>query len=681
MNSKEKINSKLIWLRVLLVLAFLVIAAKLYHIQVIKHEFWLTKANKQHFIKKKILRRRGTIFDRNGNQLAFTASVKKMTCDPTKVKDPQATISVLSRFTRLEIKPLLKKLLEAKKKKRRYLLLKRDVSSQEYMKIRSKMRLERRSLPSPNDFGVLANCIYFEDSYKRYYPYNMIASNVLGFVGRDGKGLEGVELFYEDILKSEDGILSFERGLNGLIIPNSEKKIRNASGGTSIYLTLDVVIQYIVEKKLLEAFEVNRPKSAVVVVMNPKNGEVLAMASQPNYNPNYYPFYSAEDFKNRVISDQVEPGSTMKVFTVAAALEANAITGFDEFSCNGYIELYDIFRIHCDGRKSHGDQDCSHILKKSCNVGAIQIAQRLGTRRLYDYMKVFGFGEQTGIQLPGEVRGLNRPPNTWSGLSLAAKSIGQEVAVNSLQVARAFGSIVNGGLLYQPQIISKTQTFEGTKSDISIQPIRRVIKKENAKKIVDMLKTVIEKDGSGKRASIPGYRVAGKTGTAQSLSEMHKEKDPFEEENAPHVASFVGAVPADDPKVVIYIMLNEPKGEKYYGGQVAAPMFSSLGKEILAYLKVAPDPSLAEEVEKTVVDFSPDKIRQESGPSAGPDWTQSSTNTEHIPVDEEDKMPDWLRLDDDIVTESEATIIPDEIKKSQDTKKGLFNDEDSLIWD
>ncbi|MCJ8346394.1 penicillin-binding protein 2, partial [bacterium] len=473
MNGKDKIDRKLKWLRLAFLFAFLTIGARLYYVQIVKHEFWLQKANKQHFIKKKVLRRRGTIFDRNGNQLAFTASVKKMTCDPTKVKDPHATISVLSRFTRLEIKPLLKKLIAAKKKKRRYLLLKRDVSSQEYLKIRSKMRLERKSLPSPNDFGVLANCIYFEDSYKRYYPYNMIASNVLGFVGRDGRGLEGVELFYEDILKSEDGIRSYERGLNGLIIPNSEKRVRKASGGTSIYLTLDVVIQYIVEKKLLEAFEVNRPKSAVVVVMNPHNGEILAMASQPNYNPNYYPFYSAEDFKNRVISDQVEPGSTMKVFTVAAALEANAITTIDEFSCNGYIELYDIFRIHCDGRRSHGDLDCSHILKKSCNVGAIQIAQRLGTRRLYDYMRLFGFGEKTGIQLPGEIKGLNRVPSTWSGISLAAKSIGQEVAVNSLQVARAFSSIVNGGLLYRPQIIVKTQTVEGKYSEIAQNPIRR----------------------------------------------------------------------------------------------------------------------------------------------------------------------------------------------------------------
>ncbi|PCJ20703.1 MAG: hypothetical protein COB02_04030 [Candidatus Cloacimonadota bacterium] len=670
MNAKTKIDTKLKWVRLSLLLIFLIIASRLYYIQIIKHDFWQKKANKQHFSKKKVLRRRGTIFDRNGNQLAFTAAVKQMTCDPTKVKNPEATLSMLSRFTRLEVKPLLKKLLIAKKKKRRYLLLKRDVSSQEYLKIKAKMKFERKNLPSPNDFGILANCIYFEDSYKRYYPYNMIASNVLGFVGRDQKGLEGVELFYENLLKSEDGIISYERGLNGLIIPNSERKVRKASGGTSIYLTLDVVIQYIVEKRLREAFEVNRPKSAVVVVMNPNNGEILAMASQPNYNPNYYRFYSSEDFKNRVISDQVEPGSTMKVFTVAAALESNAITILDDFSCNGYIELYDVFRIHCDGRRSHGSLDCSHILKKSCNVGAIQIGQRLGTRRLYEYMRLFGFGEKTGIQLPGEIKGLNRHPRTWSGLSLAAKSIGQEVAVNSLQVARAFGSIVNGGILYQPQILFKTKTFEGKTSEIAKNPIRRVIQKKNADLLVGMLKTVTQKDGSGKRAYIPGYRVAGKTGTAQSLAEMHKERDPFEEEVVPHVASFVGAVPADDPRLVIYIMLNEPKGEKYYGGQVAAPMFSDLGKEILAYLNVEPDPSLKEEVEKTNLDFSPDKIRQESGPSAGPDWTENSTE---VLVDEEDQMPEWLRLDEP------GFIQPRTIKPSVKTQ--ALDDEDSWIWD
>ena len=632
---------------------FTTILIRLFWIQIIDYPDWKERANKQHIVKKRIIRKRGSILDRAGNVLAYTAAVKHLICDPKRLKDPETTLSLLGTFTRLQIHSILPKLKIAGKKGRRYFLIKNDVTMEEFHKIQDRIEKEKKILGVPEKVGILANCIFFRDATRRYYPYNMIASNLLGFVGKDGRGLEGTELFYEDILRGDDGVKFYERGLNGRVIPNSETVITTPEGGTSIYLTIDVVIQYLVEKKLREAFEFHRPKNAVIVVMDPRNGELLAMASQPSYNPNYFRYYSQEDYKNRAVSDQFEPGSTLKVVTLAAALESHAITVEDIFSCVGYTELYDVFRIHCDGRKSHGDLNPSLVLKKSCNVGAIQIAQRVGTRRLYDYLRRFGFGERTGIQLPGEIRGVNRPPVKWSGLSLAALSIGQEIAVNTVQLVRAFSSIVNGGLLYHPKILLRTRSFGGEMENIESMPLRRVISRKTSKVLVKMLKGVTEPGGSGRRASIEGYEVLGKTGTAQSLAEMHKATSVWDAGSNPKVvASFVGAMPANDPRLVIYVMINEPQGEKYYGGQVAAPVFKELGKEILAYLKIPPSQKESPSKKGRKGVPTPDLIRRESLENSVPGGFDpeaiSETGLEDLFTPESNNtIPDWINLSQD----------------------------------
>ena len=484
--------------------------------------------------------------------------MKHLICDPLRVEDPEVTLKLLATFTRLQVLPLLEKLKKAKARNRRYLLLKNDVTMEEYHRIRERIQLEKEQLESRDSIGVLAGCVHFKDSTRRYYPYNMIAANVLGFVGRDGKGLEGTELHYDDILSSRDGLKIYERGLNGFVLPDSERILKKAEGGTSIYLSLDVVIQYIIEKALREAYDTHRPKSAVILVMDPHNGEVLGMASEPSFNPNYFPYYSASDFKNRAISDQFEPGSTYKVFTVAAALESNAITVHDLFGCMGFIEMFDVFRIHCDGRQKHGQISTSTILQKSCNVGAIQIAQRVGTRKLFVYFQRFGFGHLSGIQLPGETRGINWHPKRLSGLSIAAKSIGQEIAANAVQMTRAFSAIVNGGILYHPKIMMKTKRLEGQENEVMTRPVRRVISEKTSKIIMKMLKTVTEQGGSGRRASISGYDVLGKTGT-QSLAEMKTTSEWVDGLNPKVVLPLLVALPTEDPKLVIYVMLNDLK--------------------------------------------------------------------------------------------------------------------------
>jgi len=678
---------------------FVLVLIRLFWIQVLDHDYWYTRAKKQHIVKRKILRKRGTIYDRNGNVLAYTAAVKHLICDPSKVKDPDSTLGLLASYTRLNLRNLKEKLLKSREKGRRYLLLKDDVTMEEYRRIRERMEAERDLFDKPDDVGVLSGCVYFKDATRRYYPYNMIAANVLGFVGKDGKGLEGAELSYNDLLSASHGLKIYERGLNGLVLPNSEKILTSPDGGTSVYLSLDVVIQYLLEKKLREAYESHRPKSAVVVVLNPKNGEILGMASQPSFNPNYFPFYSASDYRNRAIADQFEPGSTMKAITVAAAIESNAINTEDLFECKGYIELFDVFRIHCDARKVHGEIFPQAIMKKSCNVGAIYIAQRLGSRKMFDFLERFGFGQKTGIQLPGEVSGINREPRKWSGLSLAAKSIGQEIAVNSLQMGRAFASIVNGGVLYHPKILVKTQSSEGKTTLIRDLPVRRVISSKTSEVMRKILKTVTETGGSGRRADISGYDVLGKTGTAQSLAEMHKSTSEWDDGLNPKVvASFVGAIPAEDPQLVMYVMLNEPQGEKYYGGQVAAPIFRELGKEILAYMKIRP--TKPDETEEDDGPLNAEQVRQASVESGVPAWMQPARPA--IDVDnvqtpapserDDDQIPDWLRLGPEVEEEEEdsrrwlgpisspssrfgtQTARPDELLE-------LFTKDDEVLWD
>jgi cell division protein FtsI/penicillin-binding protein 2 len=605
--------------------AFVIISARLFYIQVVRHSFWKEKAGKQHVVKQSIQRKRGTIFDRNGNELAYTAAMKKMFCDPSRMKNVEDTLELLASFTKLQVPQLLENIRNARDRGRKYFMIKADVTLAEFDKIRAKLDEERKQLKKPDEVGLLAGVVYFRDSQRRFYPYNMNAANLLGFVGQEGKGLEGIELYYDDLLASRDGLKVYERGLTGIVVPNSEKILREPQGGTSISLTIDIVLQYLAEKKLKEAFEQHRPKSAMIVIQDPANGDVLAMASQPSFNPNFFSFYTPADYKNRVIVDQFEPGSTLKMMVIAAALEENAINLEEMFQCKGYIELYDVFRIHCDQRQVHGNIDPLTILKKSCNVGSIYAAQRLGSRRLYTYLTRFGFGEKTEVALPGEVRGILREPKGWSGISIAAIPIGQEIAINALQMTSAFSAIVNGGILYRPRILTKTRTVEKTEHSITVTPVRRVISEKTAESVMKMLTTVTQVGGSGLRAAIPGYAVAGKTGTAQSLAEMTKAKnDTLEEGNNPKViASFIGAIPADKPKLVMYVVLNEPQGEKYYGGQIAAPIFRELGTEVLSYLRISPSqgetPTVATTGALPVVPY-PELIQLQSYEDAIPDW-------------------------------------------------------------
>jgi cell division protein FtsI/penicillin-binding protein 2 len=616
---------------------FLLVILRLYWVQIVKHELWRERAERQHVFVQNVLRKRGSVYDRNGYPLAVTYGVKRMICDPLRMAEPEAALKLLSRITHFSVETHLPEILDARERKRRYYVIKNDVTLEEYEQIRLRIVDEARQMQSFDRAGLLVGTIHFEDAAKRFYPYNTLAANVLGFVGREGAGLEGVERFYDEIMSSKPGVRVYEKGLGGMVVPNSEKLLREPEGGTNIFLSIDIVIQYLVERRLREVYEQHRPKNAIIIVMNPENGEVLAMASQPGFNPNYFSYYSMDDYRNRAIWELYEPGSTLKVFTLAAAVEDSAVTLQEKFMCKGHIDLYDVFRIHCSNRRGHGLLDAFGVMQKSCNVGAIMIGQRLGTRRLYHYLRSFGFGEKTGIQLPGETSGLLRPPQSWSGLSLPALSIGQEIGISAIQMATAFSAVVNGGILYKPQILYKTRDKDSRDSLISPFPVRRVISEQTSSLIRDMMLTVTKSGGTGSKAAIPGYLVGGKTGTAQSLADLNRETEDLSGDSVSKVvASFIGAVPAEAPRFVLYVMINAPRGEKYQGGDIAAPVFSDLGQEILTYMKEPPRRSLvlasAEKPavvgEKVIIDA--ETIREEVEREAVPDWLSLYFSREEV---------------------------------------------------
>ncbi|MEK6691916.1 MAG: penicillin-binding protein 2, partial [Nitrospirota bacterium] len=398
-------------------------------------------------------------------------------------------------------------------------------------------------------------------------------------VGMDNKGLEGVELAYEGDMKGEEGWLVLGRDALGRDIFPSNNNYKSPSSGRDLYLTIDEVIQYITEKELVNGVERWRAKSAIAIVMNPRTGEILAMGVRPEFNPNIIGNYKPYDWRNRAITDLYEPGSTFKVISAAAALEEGVARVGDLFDCSrGEIEVGG--KVMRDAHR-HGVLSFTEVIQKSSNIGAIQIGMKLGKERFYKYIKAFGFGEKTGIDLPGESPGKVRVPKEWSGTSIGAVSIGQEIAVSPLQILAAFSAIANDGNLMKPYIVSEVRDNEGRViKSFTPQVVRKVISENTSKRLTEILKTVVEEGGTATKAAIQGNLVAGKTGTAQKT-----DPETGSYSNERYVSSFVGYLPAEDPKISIIVVVDEPKGA-IYGGSVAAPIFKEIAEQVLTYLKI-----------------------------------------------------------------------------------------------
>ncbi len=539
---------------------FLAVVGRLADIMLLNHQWFLDKARGQQIRKETIPVKRGIILDRKGRELAINLDTESVYCDPSEIASPDLTAAALSRTINKKPDIILTRL----SGNNRFNWIERKVSLEDTQRIR--------------DMKIRG--IGFIPDIRRFYPKGSLASHIVGFVGVDNNGLEGVEKTYDKYLSAVSEQISVLRDARGNALSDGmRKEIR----GNNIVLTIDEGLQYIVEKNLDEAVTKWRAASATAIMMNPWTGEVLAMASRPTFDLNSPAEVTAAQRRNRAITDSYEPGSTFKVVVGTAALEEKIVTPDTRIDCSaGYVEV--------GGRKIKDDHrngvlTFKEVIQKSSNVGTIKTGLNLGKDKIYSYIRKFGFGEKTGFDLGGEATGRIRPPDKWSGMSIGAVSIGQEVAVTPLQVLRAYSVIANGGFLVRPHVVSEVRSPSGTVIYTAPCDASRIISESTITTFKNILKTVTEEGGTATDAAIDGNQVAGKTGTAQEMDPRTKKysKDKY-------VSSFVGFVPADDPKIAMIVVIHEPKGA-IYGGVVAGPVFKKIANASLSYLSVPRDDS------------------------------------------------------------------------------------------
>jgi len=553
---------------VLLLLAglLLTLIGRLYHIQILRHSKLQTKARAQHLARIEYEPKRGTIYDRNGRELAISVKVNSAYVIPARVKNKEETARKLSAILGLGYRDILKGL----KSGRSFCWLKRKISPSEAETIK----------------GLELPGIKLLAEWKRFYPKGSLACQVIGFAGMDNQGLEGVELYYDEELRGKQSLFTFQRDARGYHILPVEGQIFD---GCDLSLTIDEVIQHIAQRELNRAIDQYRARSGTIIVMVPETGEILAMANWPSYNPNDFENCSPETFRNRAITDTFEPGSVLKVVTAAAALEDGIVGPDDRFYCEeGAFKLVN-HTIH--DVEDHGWLTLREVIEVSSNIGMVKVGQQVGKEKLYRCLRKCGFNALTGIDLPGEVRGVLQRPAQWSWLSMGAIPIGQEISVTSIQLISAISAMANGGLLMRPWIVKKISDSKGrVLKEFNPVVVQRVISTETSKIMTNTLKGVVER-GTGKLARIPGYQVAGKTGTAQKPNPASGgySKDRF-------IALFAGWVPADSPQLAILVVIDEPHGIVHYGGLVAAPVFKRVGLDALRYLNVPPLQSAFDEV-------------------------------------------------------------------------------------
>jgi cell division protein FtsI/penicillin-binding protein 2 len=541
---------------ILISLSFLGLIFRLAHLQLLQNRK-MSRLALSNYLKKEIISvERGIIYDRNMKELAVSIETKSLYAHPKKVKNKEEVSKILSNLINVPVEKIIKKL----NKESNFVWIKRKLPLQIAEKIKS---LDIEGLG-------------FIKEYKRFYPKKELASHIIGFVGIDNRGLEGIELYYDHQLRGSHQEIEVTKDAIGRTISLGRESSPKIFDGFNIVLTIDEVIQHICEVELQKVCEKYKAISGTIIVMNPKNGEILALSNYPTFNPNHISYYPPYKWRNRAITDVFEPGSTFKIFTTAAILINRVVTSSDYFECQGSIEIAG-YKMRCYDK--HGRLSFEDVIAKSCNVGTIKAALRLNKFDFHRCLKRFGFGSFTGINLPGERNGTLRIPRYWYKLTLPNFAIGQGISTTTLQLTNAACSIANGGFLMKPLIVKK---ITNSKNEIikEYQPtcIRRVIHPNVARYITYILQKVISK-GTGKKASLSNCVVAGKTGTAQKADVVKGgyAKDKF-------FSSFIGYIPAHNPKLVISVFVNEPK-KIYYGGEVAAPVFRRIVKKILAYKK------------------------------------------------------------------------------------------------
>ncbi len=527
----------------------------LFSIQAIDYDFFSDIAKDQHTVSIELEPKRGSIFDRQMRILAVNLNVDSVFANPREVFRKEHASKVLASILKLDEGVILDRL----KRDKGFVWIKRKISRHESEAIK-KLKIKGIELIKES---------------KRFYPNSSLGCHFLGVADIDNNGLEGLELYYNKYLKGSIGWrTSIQDAKRRKIVSFLDEHVP-PQNGYNLILTIDEVIQHIAERELKACFKKYKAKDASIIVMDPRNGAILAMANLPNYDLNDFKDALRDSMRNRAICDFFEPGSVFKVVAASAALEEGVIDFPDKVYCED--GAYRVGRRVLHDHRPHGVLTFREVIEKSSNIGTVKVASRFGASKMYKYIKGFGFCDATAIDLPGEVAGMNRDVSRWTKGSMLAIPMGQEVTTTALQLACAISSIINGGRLFKPRIVKEIIDERGeTIKSFSPKIIRRVISPESSSKMRELLTGVVD-NGTGRRARIEGYKVGGKTGTAQKV------EDAGFYSHSKFRASFIGFAPAEDPILAVVVCIDEPR-PIYYGGVVAAPVFKKVIEDSLKYL-------------------------------------------------------------------------------------------------
>jgi cell division protein FtsI (penicillin-binding protein 3) len=539
----------------------LIIGVRLFDLQVLERSFFEKQSARQSERTINLDPRRGPILDRNGRPLAVSVEAESIYAVPQDIEDPAPTAAALGKVLGLDAAE------------------RRDLAAQ-LQKSRAFVWVKRKADPGTARAvrELQLDGVGFLNETRRYYPQRELMSQVLGYVGLDNTGMSGIEYAFEDQIQGRAAKVVVQTDARRR--PTEQTK-RPSTDGHTVVLTLDESIQHVAERELERSVDESQAQAGVAVVVDPWTGEVLAMANWPTFNPNRFGSYPSARWRNRAVSDAYEPGSIFKIVTAAAGIQEKAVETEEVLDCgNGSI---DIAGVHINDHAVFDKLTFRMAVAKSSDIGMIRVAQRLGRDNMSRYMRDFGFGTPSGIDLPGESAGLLRPLSKWSAISLASLSFGQEVGVTALQMTMAAASVANGGYLMKPMVVKQIESPSGdVVKEMKPMVVRRVLEPETVEVLTDILTTVV-KEGTGRHAAIPGFAVAGKTGTAQKVDASGRYS------MIDHVASFVGFVPVRHPAFVILVSLDCPRGLRNQGGDVAAPLFARIAEHALRYRAVPSD--------------------------------------------------------------------------------------------
>jgi cell division protein FtsI (penicillin-binding protein 3) len=551
---------------------YLLVVLRAFHIQILGVRGIQERSARQYCVNIPLVPMRGAILDRLGNELAVSVATKSIFIQPAKLKTTNSVAELLSRRVSRPVSEI-RKLLSSEKS---FLWVRRQMPSSAAEEAVREIREAVGNGKGGGDDGI-----GIVEEPKRFYPNRELASSLLGFTDLDSVGIEGVELSLDKYLRGERAFLMCERDARGRVIVPSTTPVGVSSAGSSVSLTIDRNVQHVAESELRDAVARYGARGGTALVMQPKTGEILAMATSPTYNPNAVAGAIPEARKNHALTDSFEPGSTFKVFTLAAALEMGSVKTSEKIFCENGSYRYAGRVLH----DAHGKGwlTVPEVLKYSSNIGASKISERMDPERFHDTIRSFGFGTKTGIELVGEVGGILPPRSGFKGIRRATVSFGQGISVTPIQMATAMSSVVNGGKVMKPYIVREIRDPEG-KVVYRGEPkeLRRVLSPKTSEQMREMMGRVVQEDGTGTQARIKGFLVGGKTGTAQKVEFGTGKYSPNK-----RVSSFIGFLPLQDPELMILVVIDEPKGQ-VYGGVVAAPAFNQIAVKTAYYLGIPP---------------------------------------------------------------------------------------------